>query len=247
MSKLMLTRTGTTVLKARRRYSRNRRPRRQSAPTVLQRSHYYCNGVSPGQSPTGLSHIPEFARMRNDLWRARSDPIQCRCDSLKANADYLRATSDMLQLKSDALRSKSEQICRKGKRDSESPKTLLLQSEELKSKAEQLRRESDALRAKMEQLRRESESAFVFPDFTTAPGGGFLHMRSSSPSNTLLLPASIPEVDTTPETARSIVNSFYLMANGSSGMVSVMMTTAEWNAWYGQLLRQAMSLVSKAT
>ncbi|KAI8799021.1 hypothetical protein BgiBS90_001324 [Biomphalaria glabrata] len=206
MSKLMLTRTGTTVLKARRRYSRYRRPRRQSAPTVLQRTHYYCNGFSPGQSPTGVSHIPDFARMRADLWRARSDPIQCRCDSLKANSDYLRATSDMLRLKSEALRSKSEQICRKRRKDSEDPKTLLQQSEELRTKADQLRRESDALRIQIEHLRRESETAFVFPDFTSIRNNNLVHLRSSSPSNTLLLPASIPEVDSTQEPGMSAIN-----------------------------------------
>ncbi|GFS11772.1 hypothetical protein ElyMa_001355400 [Elysia marginata] len=167
----MLTRTGTTVLKSRRRYSRNRCPRRQSAPTVLQRVPY-ANRLSPGHSPTGLSQIPEFARIRSDLWRARSDPIQSRCDSLKANADYLRATSDMLRLKSDALRSKSEQLRSSPGKEADSAEeqkqTMLLKSEEMRSKAEQLQRESDALRAKLNRIRRESETPqFVFPE----PGG----------------------------------------------------------------------------
>ncbi|CAG5125155.1 unnamed protein product, partial [Candidula unifasciata] len=167
MSKLMLTRTGTTVLKNRRRYSRNRCPRRQSAPTVLQRAPGARNSSSPGPSPPGLFHIPECARVTAELWRARSDPMQCRCDSLKANADYLRATSDMLRLKSDALRSKSEQICSISGKDSSHHAAMLLHSEELRSKAEQLRRESDAIKARMELIRTESETAFVFPDFSS--------------------------------------------------------------------------------
>lgn len=58
MSKLMLTRASTVVLKNRRRYSvraRNARPRRQSAPTVLQRTPASPRGhPAPSPSPVPL-------------------------------------------------------------------------------------------------------------------------------------------------------------------------------------------------
>ena len=56
--------------------------------------------------------------------------------------------------------------------------TMLIKSEELRSKAEQLQRESDALRAKLNRIRRESETPqFVFPEpggspKAVCPGGG---------------------------------------------------------------------------
>lgn len=168
--------------------------------------------VPSGQSPTlsdrrlffdgGLPHIPEYGRIRADLWRARSDPIQCRCDSLKANSDYLRATSDMLRLKSDVLRSKSEQLTSSTHaKESEDQKALLAKAEDLRMKANRLRRESDVLLAKVDAIRTESEnsllnemSCYQQPDCSMA-----FQQRSALPTSTLCPPTPIPELVPSPE------------------------------------------------
>ena len=61
MSKMMLTRASTVVLKNRRRYSmrtRHGRPRRQSAPTVLQRAPPSPRGFSPASPTPGARGYP---------------------------------------------------------------------------------------------------------------------------------------------------------------------------------------------
>lgn len=99
----------------------------------------------------------------------------------------------MLRLKSEALRFRSEQLCNRGTLHKADHVVLLAQSEEMRTKAEQLQRESDALKAKLELIRRESVTAFVFNDFNSARTDNFAHFRPSSPSNMLLVPAHIPE------------------------------------------------------